>query len=171
LFVDEESSVVLTENYAMIVPGLAGEGEGSTDIVLSTNLKGRPAAFDPGSDFFYILSSENSVYVIDVGGEDGWRAGPASGNINTDARLFVFQGILLVIQSGNTPVISWVELSPSQGRWRERACAVDPPLEGPVAIEAQDGRLILRGHTASVEVTVGRQDDAASLTLTPLGSR
>lgn len=74
LLVGSEFSVVLTENYAIVVPGTTSTWEGSFDITLPENLRGRPASFDPSSNTLYMLSHANELYFIEIRGGDWMKA-------------------------------------------------------------------------------------------------
>lgn len=162
-----EFTIILTENYAIVAPGMESTSETSFDIELPEKLRRRPAAFDADSNNLYILSSGNELHVTNVL-EGGWRRGPSSENIKEDAQLIFFRGLPLVLQSGSVPVIAWGNAVPGEEEWVEKTMHIPFQLCGPISVEAQEERIILRGQNASLEITVKVDGDAGSVAVSPI---
>lgn len=166
VMVGEQHSVVLTENYMMVVPGRNSEWEtvSSMDILLPDALNEH--AFDNERNLFYFLTPEKRIYVIDVSDPDGdWERSLPNTRIGEDAKLAAFRGLLLVLQSGALPVLAFQGAMPGSDGWVEADYPLNPALEGPVSVESHAGSIVLRGGNATLTITIGTEGDASTLSV------
>ncbi len=166
VMVGERHSVILTENHILVVPGRGSglEEATSTDIPLPDSA--REHTFDSERCLFYFLTPEKRIYVIDVSDPDGdWERSPANPRIGEDAKLVVFRGVLLALQSGEVPVIAFQDARPGSEGWLSVAYPLDRSLAGPASIEVGGNGITLRCGGTSLEITVETEGDARSVAI------
>lgn len=168
VLVGNQFSAIVTENYILVVPGRDSERtvSSSTDIVLPDEDKER--SFDRERNLFYFLSPEKRIYVIDVSNPEGdWERSLPNERIGEDAKIAAFRGLLLILQSGELPVLAFQNARPGSEGWVEADYPLNPALEGPISVEEYTNRIVLEGKNATLTVTVGTEGDARSVSVRP----
>lgn len=149
----EERAVIITEKLAVVVPGPAGEQvRSSVDIVLPAGV--RAHAFD-GDSMLCLLTNEGRVYATDVVRRDAnWRKTSPQEGVREDAVLAMLGDTALVIQPGDTPVISVRGVAAESGPWRIARHPQRRAFSGPFRVEEKEGRLVVEYSDGALEISI-----------------
>ncbi|MEW6035844.1 MAG: hypothetical protein AB1529_04485 [Candidatus Micrarchaeota archaeon] len=135
-----ELSAVITDRYVLTVDRAHPSILGSTNLALPARTSAH--AFDPETRRLFLRTTDR-IYVTDLSDSEGrWRKSMPRDDIRDDAVLAYFGGALLVIQSGEVPVLAFRGVAPENRSWTTVAYKQSGDMEGPFAVSREDGLAI-----------------------------